>query len=85
MDNRILGWFKAHRNRKLLITPKMIKVFAKRVCKSERNEELDNPAYWYRSFRELHRIVVRRITGLRRKKYTPEKVHHFKGLYIYFL
>ena len=74
MDNRISDWFKKQRKTGCLVTPKMVRKFAKTACKIELKVDLSDPDYWYRSFRNLHRIVLRRVTGLRRKRYTKERV-----------
>ena len=74
LDRITLAWFSNARKLKFAVTPRMIQLFATVECRKQRNEEIRDLNYWYRSFCELNRIVVRRVTGLRRKVYTPEKM-----------
>ena len=74
LDRITLAWFTVARAKKFAVTPRMIQLFATVECRKVRQEEIQNQAYWYRSFRLANSIVVRRVTGLRRKMYTPEKL-----------
>ena len=85
LDARILSWFTAARAAKFLITSKMIRIYAAALTKSERNATLPSLPYWYRSFCAIHKVKVRKITGLRRKQYTPEELARVTTQYYGFI
>ena len=74
LDRICLAWFCNARQRGFAVTPRMVQMYASVELQLQKNEQIQNVDYWYRSFREANDIVVRRITGLRRKVYTPEKL-----------
>ena len=39
----------------------------------------------YRGFLKVHKICIRRLTGLRRKQYTPEQLQKVKAQYYGFI
>ena len=74
LDKQVLSWLKKVRAAKFIVTPNMIKNFGDVLFQKEKGFALAKLDYWYRSFRERHKVVIRRVTSLRRKKYTPEEL-----------
>ena len=62
------------RKAKFIVTAQMIRNFADVLFQKERGRNFQNLHYWYRSFCRRHKVVVRRVTSLRRKRYTPEEL-----------
>ena len=74
IDGEVLSWLQKVRKAKLIVTAQMIRNFADVLFQKERGRNFQNLHYWYRSFRRRHKVVVRRVTSLRRKRYTPEEL-----------
>ena len=65
---------KAAREKKFIVTKKLLECQARVQCQVQYNTDVPNLRYWYLSFCKINRVTVRRLTGLRRKKYTPQQV-----------
>ena len=85
LDARILSWFTAARLAKFIVTSKMIRIYAKALARSERSSTIPCLPYWYRSFCAIHKVKIRKITGLRRKQYTPEELARVTTQYYGFI
>lgn len=92
LDEQVMLWFKAARVAKFIVTAKMVRLYASALCMAERSENIKSVSYWYRSFCKMHKVKIRKITGLRRKQYTPEEmlrvttqyygfIRHWKSVY----
>ena len=63
----------------------MLRKAAQTTCRAERGEDILKLNGWYRGFCRIHRLAIRRLTGLQRKKYTPEKLEHVTRQYYGYL
>ena len=75
----MLTWFTEMRGQKFIVTPRVLKIYCRVKLAVAGRSALTDEEYWYRSFKERYHIRWKKVSSLRRKKYTEEQLRREKA------